>query len=290
MWAQKVEVDIISGKRGFVPNRPFKDLLSRYIREVSQNKRGGRWEGFRLEAVSRDPIGEVSLQELSAPHFASWRDRRKKQVAEGSVLREWTMLNHACNVAVNEWHWLPANPMKGVERPRESEPRKRRPTKDEIDKILLTTGYEYDQPPETMMARVGAAFLFAIETAMRQGEICSLKPSQIDLVARTAHLPKTKTGTARTVPLSSEAVRILEQVGCDFKIEAGLLSALFRKAVKRAMIDDLHFHDTRREALTRLSEKLNVMELAKVSGHKDLRILQNVYYEPKAEDLAKKLD
>ncbi len=49
-------------------------------------------------------------------------------------------------------------------------------------------------------------------------------------------------------------------------------------------------HDTRREALTRLSKIFNVMELAKISGHRDLRVLQNVYYAPSADDLAEKLD
>jgi integrase len=66
--------------------------------------------------------------------------------------------------------------------------------------------------------------------------------------------------------------------------------ALFRKAKARALIKDLHFHDTRREALTRLAKKFDVMELARISGHRDLRILQNVYYAPTVEDLAKKLD
>lgn len=290
LWAQQVESDILSGKAGVVPDKPFSALLQRYAREVSPSKRGERWEGFRLDAVARDPIGEVSLRDLSAPHFAAWRDRRKRQVTEGTVLREWTLLNHVCNVAVKEWHWLVENPMKEVKRPKEPEPRTRRPTQDEIERILLTTGYEYDSPPETAMARVGAAFLFAIETAMRQGEICAVTPSDVDLEARTLHIPKTKTGTARTVPLSTEAVRLLRQVDCDFQLSPAILSALFRKAVKRTMIEDLHFHDTRREALTRLAKKLDVMELAKVSGHKDLRILQNVYYAPKPEDLAKKLD
>ena len=56
------------------------------------------------------------------------------------------------------------------------------------------------------------------------------------------------------------------------------------------MVDGLNFHDMRREALTRLAAKLTVMELARVSGHRDLRILLQVYYSPDVRDLADKLD
>jgi len=91
------------------------------------------------------------------------------------------------------------------------------------------------------------------------------------------------------VPLSKRAVKILlnlQLIKSDsdptvFQIKAELLGSLFRK---------LHFHDTRREALTRLSKKLHLMELAKVSGHRDLSILQNTYYAPDISELANKLD
>lgn len=51
---------------------------------------------------------------------------------------------------------------------------------------------------------------------------------------------------------------------------------------------DLHFHDLRHEATSRLAEKLQLHELMKVTGHKGTRMLAR-YYHPRAEDLAKKL-
>jgi integrase len=51
---------------------------------------------------------------------------------------------------------------------------------------------------------------------------------------------------------------------------------------------DLHFHDLRHEATSRLAEKLQMHELMKVTGHKTSRMLVR-YYHPRAEDLAKKL-
>jgi len=64
--------------------------------------------------------------------------------------------------------------------------------------------------------------------------------------------------------------------------------ALFRKAVGRAGIQDLHFHDSRHEAITRLSKKMDVLDLARTVGTRDLKTLMT-YYERSAADLAKQL-
>lgn len=67
------------------------------------------------------------------------------------------------------------------------------------------------------------------------------------------------------------------------------IDSLFRKAKKMALIDDLHFHDARHTAITRLAKKLNILELARMVGHRDLRQLQ-VYFNMPAEEIAKRLD
>jgi len=66
--------------------------------------------------------------------------------------------------------------------------------------------------------------------------------------------------------------------------------AEFRRARDNCGITDLHFHDSRREALTRLSKKVPVETLAKISGHRSLNILLNVYYRPDMAEIADMLD
>ncbi len=64
---------------------------------------------------------------------------------------------------------------------------------------------------------------------------------------------------------------------------------MLTQGVRRASIENLRFHDLRHEATTRLFEKgLNIMEVASITGHKDLRMLRR-YTHLKAEDLALKL-
>lgn len=283
-WAVDTERELAAG--GGIPDKPFSALLEKYRDEVSGEKRGYRWESARIGLLLRDPIAEVKLIALAQPHCAAWRDRRLRQVSAASVRREWTLLSHACTVAVREWHWLKENPFTGVKRPQNPAPRDRRISQDEIDRVLLASGYT--EPPATATARVGAAFLFAIETAMRAGEIAGIRPERV--FTRHVHLPQTKNGNKRDVPLSTEAKRILDLVGSNFDLTADQISHLFRKIKAMALLEDLHFHDTRREALTRMSKKLDVMQLARVSGHRDLRILQAVYSAPTIDDLADKLD
>lgn len=74
-----------------------------------------------------------------------------------------------------------------------------------------------------------------------------------------------------------------------FELRSASLDALFRKARNKTLIDDLTFHDTRHEAITRLAAKLNVLDLARMAGHRDLKMLQ-VYYNASAEDIAARLD
>ncbi len=295
VWAAREETRLRESTGEESPDLPFRDLLERYSREVSARKRGYARERNMVNVLLRDPLADTPLRTLSPRDIAAWRDRRLRQVSGASVDREMTILSHACSVARREWGWLGANPVSDVRRPPTAPARTRRPTQAETDALLLVLGYSRDEPPRTRSARVGAAYLFAMETAMRAGEICGLEWKHVN--KRHVHLPHTKNGHARDVPLTKEARKILEQIRlvtegnqAVFDVSSAILDALFRKAKKRTMIEDLHFHDTRREALTRLAKIFSVMDLAKISGHRDLRVLQNVYYAPSADDLAEKLD
>lgn len=307
-WATREEVEIESGRGGRIPAKTFGQLLEKYRDEVSVTKRGERWELLRIDRMTSDregspadPLSAVLLRELDASHFAAWRDRRLRHVTPASVRREWNLLSAAVNVAVNEWRWLPENPMKTVKRPPPAEARDRRISADEIERLLFALGYAADTVPATQTARVGAAFLFAIETGLRAGEIVALRRCEVFADARYLTITGREIGAGKTaaarrdVPMSTEAVRIvrqLERIEGDtvFGIAStAMLDALFRKAKARALITDLHFHDTRHEAITRLAKRLDVLELARAVGHRDLRQLM-VYYNETAAQLAAKLD
>lgn len=292
-WAAEIEQSIIAGKSETIKNKTFGDLIEKYANEVSPKKRGCDWELKRLNALSRDEMAEVMLSDINQSTFASWRDRRLLSVSASTVRREMNLLNHALNISLKEWGWLTENPLKGVTRPDESPPRDILITDDQLTRLLFALGYDYEAELNTVSSRVGAALLFAVETAMRASEITGLTWDRINIDKRTALLIETKNGSKREVPLSTEAIRILRQLGTDdgsvFQLESSQIDSLFRKAKKMAMIEDIRFHDSRHLAITRLAGKLDVLELARAVGHRDIRQLQ-IYYNKSAEELAKKLD
>ena len=283
-WAAEHEAKI--ERRQILPTgkrAEFREVLQRTLEEVSLS----RTDELRVKALLSDPLADVMLPDLGPQHFAEYRDRRLKQVSPATVIREFRTIGSVCTRAVEEWKWLHVHPVRGVKLPPEPERRKRRVYPHEIEAVSIASGYRRG-PLDSKTAMVCAAFLFAVETGMRASEIRGLGRSRI--AGKVAHLPKTKNGSARDVPLSAAALSILDQMPPDLwqGVSASSLDALWRKIRNRAGIDDLHFHDSRHEAVTRLSKKLNVLELARMIGHKDIRELMT-YYEDDAEEVAGKL-
>lgn len=285
-WATQREAELI-GER--MPDHSVGEALARYGREVAPTHRGERWELARLGLLGRDPLARVRLPSLRAAHVAEWRDRRLLTVSGASVRREFNLLQSVFGVARREWGWLTTDPLADVKRPPNPASRKRRIDQSEIDRVVMALGYD-DGAAETISQRVALAFLFALETAMRSGEILGLQWA--DVGPKTVTLPVTKNGDLRRVPLSPRAREILTLLPSDgvtvFGLDAGQRDALFRKARDRAKIPNLHFHDSRAEAIWRLSKKFDVMELARVIGHRDLKSLL-LYYDASADELADRL-
>jgi len=295
-WAALTEANIISGKVAINTKKTVADLLLRYQLEVSPTKRGYKWEKLRTDLMMRNDVSNVTLESINESHIARWRDDRLKVVSAASVRREWNLLSNAFTVAVNEWKWLPSHPMKMVKRPPAPEARDRLFTPKEIETLTYILGYAPDSALNTVTSRVGAALLFALETAMRAGDIANLTWDCVTDKVAEVRLGKTA-AARRRVPLTNEAHRILDQLPKTsdkcFDLVTAQIDSHFRKAkvkAKEAMpsIMELHFHDSRANAITKLSRSLEILDLAKAVGIKDLKILM-VYYRDSAETIADRL-
>lgn len=250
------------------------NAIDKYIKDVSSKKKGERWERIRLGNVKRQ-MPDKPLVDVTRKDIAEWRDRRLQEVSGPTVKREMTLLSSVFNIALNEWEWVTVNPCVGVRKPADSKPRERVFQDSEIEQLSQIL-------PET----ASLAFLLAIETGLRAGEICKIERGHIQ--GRVLQVPETKTGNSRTVPLTQTACEILKKAGHSFDITPGSLSSEFYSAKTKLGIDAT-FHDTRHTAATRLSEKLDVLDLCRMFGWKNVSQALS-YYNPKAEDLAKKLD
>lgn len=286
-WAAREEYLILHAKE-VQAQGTFSEALDRYAREVSPSKRGARWEIIRIEKLRRDKLADMKLSDMRASDFADWRDRRLKEVAPASVIREMQIMSAVMSIAVREWGIISASPLSDVRRPKKPPARDRIPNDNDIAALRISAGEDLTRAT----ARAFHAFLFALETAMRAGEICGLTWGNLDLKTRVAHLPITKNGHPRDVPLSREAIRLIEalpKADPVFDLTTQQLDVLWRKLRDRAGVTGLTFHDSRAGATTRLARKVDVLTLARITGHRDLRML-SIYYRETAADLAKRLD
>lgn len=286
-WASRQEYLILNGEKAAAA-MTFGELLDRYAREVSPKKRGHLVDLMRIDRIRReDAIAHVRLGSLSASDFSAWREKRLGEVTPSTVRREMNMIGAALNIARKEWKLISGNPMEDVARPAEHRPRDRLPTADELQALALAAG-----EPLTPRWRAWQAFRFSCETAMRAGEVCAIRPGDVDLVRRVVTLHTSKNGSGRQVPITTAAADILRGLSGDpvFGFRGRQLSVAWRGLREAAGVVGLRYHDARAAGALALSKRLDPFELARVTGHKDINILLNTYYRATASDIAKKLD
>ncbi len=300
-WAIAVQRELDLGEyspKTDSENITVSELIDRYLRDVVPLFRGADREKYTLNNL-RSQLGKLSLKGLTPMAVAAYRDTRARLVSSSTVLREINSLSAMLNHAKKEWGMAITNPVGDVRKPKPNQARNRRLEGDEEARRM--------EALEPMGRRANGQLLggtrnhwikpmvkLALATAMRRGELLALEWRFVDLEKRVAHLPMTKNGFARNVPLSTAACGVLSSLprsisGKVFPITADAFKRAFTRACEKARIVDLHFHDLRHEATSRMANRLpNVIELAAVTGHLDLKMLQR-YYHTRPEELASKL-
>lgn len=308
-WARKVESEIERGRwhdTTEAERTTITELVAEYRLRVLPGLRG-RGVAPALNVID-EKLGKHTVARLTARHVAGYRDERLKAVGVESVRKELGVLSKMLDTASREWGvTIPSNPVKSVSKPAPGRARDRRLLPGEQERV------------EASLKRCRSTYLLplfrlALETGARQGELLSMRWPHVDRIRRLVMLYDTKNGDDRAVPLSSAALVILDGLPRAlrddrvFPVSPGLVAQAWGHAVPRArrlyeleckragaepdpaLLVDLHFHDLRHEALSRLAERgdLSVLELAAVSGHRTLQMLKR-YTHLQAEQLAKKL-
>ena len=296
-WVHSIEYEMDQGlfvSRNEAETTTVGELLDRYLIEYTADKKGAGPEACRIQMLLRHPLAKRFIASVRGLDMARYRNERLKKVSADSVRRELTILSQLFEVSRKEWGIFVHNPVREIKLPKKGKARDRR----------LQDAENGSDSEETRLfaacRRCRNPYLlpivqFALETAMRQSEIVRLEWQHVNIKRRTAFLPDTKNGESRTVPLSSVAVDVLTALPRSIhgevfpSVTTVAVKQAFIRATRRAKIEDLHFHDLRHEATTRLFERgLNIIEVSSITGHKDLQMLRR-YTHLRAEDLAKKL-
>jgi integrase len=288
-WARSIEIEIDRGtyiNNDYAQKTLFKEILQKYLDDVAPQMRSAETQAIRIRKLMKHPIAEVNMAQLSPKHIADYRDERLKVIKPNTVIRELAVMSSVINHARREWGLNITNPITMIKKPSSTQGRDRILNDQELGRLFIEL--------EKISPWYKPLVEFALETAMRRGEIMSLLWVNINFEKSVAFLPLTKNGDSRYVPLSMKAIRILKSLPRDidgrvFPLNKGTVSSLFLRAVRRAKVEDFHFHDLRHTAITRLASIFsNPMEIAAISGHKSLSMLKR-YTHLKAEDLVKKL-
>ena len=269
----------------------FKQLFDEYFERVGRHSKSKDWilVQYKTFETKFGDLAHKNIHDITPQDLTAWRNGRSTQVKENTVLKEISLFSAMFTYAQKEMFLLDVNAWMQISKPVKPESRYRRISQAEIDTMLKLLEYEIGQVPTLPQHYVAWGFLFAIETAMRKGEILSMKRSEI--YDGYVHLPKTKNGSKRNVPLSKFAKELLALIPHDDEKIIPQSADAFRKLWERRKlesgIEDLHFHDTRHEAISRMVKvrKLPVEVLAKITGHKKIEVLVNVYYNPDADEL-----
>ena len=290
-WAKITEAEMIRGvyfSRKEAESTTLSEALDRYEREISSLKKGYLQEKKRIRSWKAHPLAKRFLATIQGKDIAAWRDARIKSGSSANTVRlDLAIISHLFEIARKEWGMEGlTNPVKAIRMPSPPAGRDRRLQPGELEKILEFSSEEMNQ-----------VIRFALETAMRRGELAGMTWEMVDLKKRTVTLPETKNGQKRIVPLSSVALSILkERLGTrrlDGKVwDIGLdaISQGFARTCRNAGISGLHFHDLRHEATSRLFENgFDTMEVRTITGHKTLQMLAR-YTHLRAEDLVKRMD
>ena len=245
------------------------DLVIRYAEEIAPSHKSSLPETYRLRAISRSWIGVLDIRYLNKQQFVQYQKDRLEKVSVASVHAELSLIRRVLDTAIKHWGYdIVENVIKTMKYSKGSVSRTRRLEANEKNRILASAKSQRNN-------YICSVIEFAIETGMRRSEILKLKWHDINLETGFASLYDTKNGEDRKVPLTKRCIEVLNQLSRNheyvFPISATCLNQAWRRAVKKAEIKDLRFHDLRHEAVSRFFEMgMSVPEVALISGHKDL--------------------
>ncbi|PRC90854.1 site-specific integrase [Solimicrobium silvestre] len=303
-WAREIEQQIDSMQYKDVRSLALvtvRALIDKYIEEIGSIKKIGRTKADSLRKW-KITHGALTVSELTDDLLIKHIQQRAKTVSGVTIAVDLAYLSGVLKTAKELWR-MPVDmsvtvtaraSLRYLGLTSKSRERDRRPTNGEIEDICLHFAIKTRQ-----RVPMGDLIHFAIETAMRAGEIVNLRWQDINhdhktITIRNRKHPTEKEGNHQEVPLLGTAYDILvRQPKKDkeeriFPIAEGTVSSLFPRACNALGIDDLRFHDLRHEGVSRLFERgLSIMEVSLISGHRDLKMLKR-YVNLRAVDISNK--
>ncbi len=290
-WAQTTESAIREGrhfKTAEAKKHTLADLVDRYIKNVIPKKPKKARDKEQQLSWWKEKLGYLSLADVTPALIVQCRDElsngityRGTQRTPATVVQYMTALSHAFTIAINEWQWLEDSPMRKVKNPTPSSGRVRFLDDDERTRLLKAC-------KESSNEWLYPCVILALSSGMRKAELFNLKWQDVNLKDGFLILPKTKNGERRRVPLAGLALELLREHAKIRRLDTPLifpgnkdplkpidLKRPWLDALKRAEINDFHWHDLRHCTASYLAmDGASLAEIAEVLGHKTLSMVK----------------
>jgi integrase len=259
--------------------RTFRELTDRYMNDHSKLKKKS-WQRDEISLNHLLPFfGDCILSEVTPEMISRYKTRRLKEGAKPATLnRELSLAKHAFNLALKEWGWCKENPFCKVKMEKENNAR---------DRVL---GYDEEERLLSVCKKwLNDIVKFALHTGARMGEILELDWRDVDFFRKVVIIRQSKTGYTKTIPLTATAMDILKTKAKVRHLHSSLvfpsknrtrisnrnLERAFGNALKKAGINNLHFHDLRHSFASRLAMAgKDLYLIQKLLGHREPRMVQ----------------
>lgn len=276
-WANKQEIIAFTEPEGRPRYKPanFKEILLKYWEYAQHHHKGASVEQIVIQALCREHWVNKPLPGVCRADIIEFRDRRLLSVKPDTLKRQLNIIRSAARMATEEWGWFCTIVLfQNIKLPKQNDRQVRRITP-EIEERLLT-GTEGGRNPF-----MKPLIILALETGMRRGELLRLKHEDWDVRSGLINIKETKNGKNRVIPASNRARQTLCQLVQNnthslIPLSGNAVNLSFQRIKERTELHWLRFHDLRHEAISRLVELgLTTFELKTISGHSDLRQLEN---------------
>ncbi|WP_417448433.1 tyrosine-type recombinase/integrase [Idiomarina abyssalis] len=272
-------------------------LLDRYMNDADLWDKTGRTKRYVIQMLRDCDIANIDSNQLKTSDLIEHcRNRRSAGAKPATVYHDIAYLRSVMkkatpvfNINANYAIFDEAVPVLiDMGLVGKSQKRTRRPTETELDRLKegLKARQNFRSNGKTRIPFIDILD-FSILTCMRIGEVCNLRWDDLNekhktIVVRDRKDPRKKEGNHMIVPLLAESFDIaMKQPQTSelvFPYNPRSVTAGFQRVRNSLNIEDLRYHDLRREGASRLFEKgYSIEEVAQVTGHRNLNILWQVY-------------
>lgn len=242
-------------------------------------------------------FGNYTILKITPRLISDFKIRRKAEgVKPATIRRQLDIMKRAFNLAIREWEWCRENPVTKISMERLNNKRDRWLTIEEEDKLLQSC------PP-----RLKEIVVFALNTGMRLGEICSINWQGVDLFRKTATVFKSKNNERRTIPLNQKVFELLKSktkvrsIKTDLvfhsqnhtPLDKGNIRRAFCVTLEKMGIQDFRLHDLRHTFATRLVQAgVDLYKVQTLLGNKSPIMSQRYahHYPESLRDAVETLD